>query len=165
MMAGACMKQFIHELKREAEMSGLNDWALRRAIDQGKSSALLDMYNDACGMTPFPKLDIGAVPQIDPLTGLTIPSEPYKAPEPRVGTERTRQTDEKVSDPVNQPAHYTGHPAGIECIQVTEHMGFNIGNAVKYLWRCDLKNDAIEDLEKAEWYIRREIQKRKKVAA
>jgi hypothetical protein len=44
-------------------------------------------------------------------------------------------------------------------------MGFNLGNAVKYIWRCDLKKDAIEDLEKAEWYIRREIEKRKKAAA
>lgn len=77
---------------------------------------------------------------------------------------RTRRSD-KVSDPVNKPAHYRAHPSGIECIQVTEHMGFNIGNAVKYLWRCDLKNDAIEDLEKSIWYIRREIDKRKKAAA
>jgi hypothetical protein len=74
--------------------------------------------------------------------------------------ERNRRSDAKVSDPVNQPAHYRAHPSGIECIQVTEHMGFNIGNAVKYLWRCDLKNDAIEDLKKAVWYINREIAKR-----
>jgi hypothetical protein len=72
---------------------------------------------------------------------------------------------ELVSDPVNQPAHYRGHASGVECITITEHMGFNLGNAVKYIWRCDLKKDAIEDLEKAEWYIRREIEKRKKAAA
>lgn len=64
-------------------------------------------------------------------------------------------------DNVNKPAHYTGHPSGIECIQITEFMGFNLGSALKYLWRCDLKHDAIEDLEKAKWYIEREIQKRK----
>lgn len=67
-----------------------------------------------------------------------------------------------VHDPVNHPKHYTSHPSGIECIQVTEHMGFCIGNAVKYLWRADLKNDAIEDLKKAKWYIEREIAKREK---
>lgn len=67
----------------------------------------------------------------------------------------------KVSnDPVNHPAHYTGHPSGIEAIQITEHMGFNLGNATKYIWRCDLKKDAIEDLKKARWYIDREIAKR-----
>lgn len=60
------------------------------------------------------------------------------------------------------PAHYRAHPSGIECIQITEHMGFCLGNAVKYIWRCDLKSDAIEDLRKARWYIDREIEKREK---
>ncbi len=63
-------------------------------------------------------------------------------------------------DVVNKPKHYTEHPSGIECIQVTEHMGFNLGNAIKYIWRCDLKKDSIEDLKKAIWYINREVQKR-----
>lgn len=64
------------------------------------------------------------------------------------------------ADNVNSPQHYTGHPSGIECIQITEHMGFNLGNAVKYIWRADLKGNAIEDLKKAAWYIQRELQKR-----
>ena len=63
-------------------------------------------------------------------------------------------------DPVSSPTHYRSHPSGIECIQITEHMGFNLGNAMKYVWRCDLKKDAIEDLKKAVWYINREIAKR-----
>jgi len=67
-----------------------------------------------------------------------------------------------TADPVNHPSHYTSHPSGIECIQVTEHMGFNLGNALKYIWRCDLKKDATEDLKKAIWYIERELQKRGK---
>lgn len=67
-----------------------------------------------------------------------------------------------MSDPVNHPAHYTSHPSGVECIQITEHMGFNLGNALKYIWRCDLKRDDIEDLKKAEFYIKREIEKRVK---
>lgn len=67
-------------------------------------------------------------------------------------------------DIVNHPGHYTSHPSGVECIQVTEHMGFNLGNAVKYIWRCDLKRDAIEDLEKAAWYVNREIARRKRIA-
>lgn len=67
---------------------------------------------------------------------------------------------ECAPDPVNHPAHYTQHPSGVECIQITEHMGFCLGNAVKYIWRADLKHDAIEDLKKARWYIDREIAKR-----
>ena len=62
-----------------------------------------------------------------------------------------------MSDPVNNPAHYTNHPSGIECIQVTEHMNFNRGNAVKYLWRCGDKGEPVEDLRKAIWYLEREI--------
>lgn len=67
---------------------------------------------------------------------------------------------QQTNDPVNNPKHYTAHPSGIECIQITEHMGFNLGNAVKYIWRADLKADAIEDLKKAKWYIDRELAKR-----
>lgn len=70
--------------------------------------------------------------------------------------------DAVMNDPVNHPKHYTDHPSGIECIQITEHMGFNLGNALKYIWRCDLKLDAVEDLKKAKWYIEREITKRTK---
>lgn len=77
---------------------------------------------------------------------------------------------------VNHPTHYTSHPSGVECITITEHMTFNAGNAVKYLWRAGLKvvlgptgfgPDAllpmktlekhIEDLKKARWYIDREV--------
>jgi len=65
-------------------------------------------------------------------------------------------------DVVNNPSHYTSHPSGIECIQITEHMNFNLGNALKYIWRADLKNDAIEDLKKAEFYIKRELKRRNK---
>lgn len=64
-------------------------------------------------------------------------------------------------DAVEHPRHYTSHASGVECIQITEHMGFNLGNALKYIWRCDLKLDAIEDLEKAKWYVERELEKRK----
>lgn len=67
---------------------------------------------------------------------------------------------EKAHDPVASPKHYR-HPSGIECIQITEHMNFNLGNALKYLWRCDSKGAPIEDLQKAIWYINREIERRK----
>ena len=65
-----------------------------------------------------------------------------------------------MNDPVNYPKHYTEHPSGVECIQITEHMNFCLGNAVKYIWRADLKRDAIEDLKKAVFYINREIERR-----
>jgi len=62
-----------------------------------------------------------------------------------------------TNDPVNHPKHYTSHPSGVECIEITRHMGYNLGNAMKYIWRCDLKRDAIEDLRKAIWYLQDEL--------
>jgi hypothetical protein len=67
---------------------------------------------------------------------------------------------QKEKDAIN-PEHYRTHPSGIEAIQITEHMNFCLGNAMKYLWRSDLKG-GIEDLQKAKWYIEREIQRRSK---
>lgn len=68
-------------------------------------------------------------------------------------------------DRVNHPSHYTSHPSGVECITITEHYDFCVGNAIKYLWRCGLKveegmtpkDKEIEDLKKAVYYINRKI--------
>jgi hypothetical protein len=65
-----------------------------------------------------------------------------------------------TGDRVNHPRHYTQHASGIECIQITEHFNFCVGNAIKYLWRAGLKDDTIQDLRKAIWYIEREIERR-----
>ena len=70
-------------------------------------------------------------------------------------------------DVVNHPSHYTSDPSGVECIQITRHRNFNIGNAIKYLWRNGLKDDPaqdavakqIEDLNKAIFYINDEIER------
>lgn len=70
-----------------------------------------------------------------------------------------------MSDAINHPKHYTSHPSGVECIDVAEWFGFNIGNAVKYLWRAGLKSASpIEDLEKAAWYVHREIKRLKETS-
>lgn len=63
-----------------------------------------------------------------------------------------------MADPVNNPAHYNSHPSGVECVTICEGFTYNVGNAMKYLWRAGLKNadKAVEDLEKAAWYCRRE---------
>jgi hypothetical protein len=64
-------------------------------------------------------------------------------------------------DQVNHPPHYTQDPSGVECIQITRHRNFNVGNAFKYLWRAGLKDQAktIQDLEKAIFYIQDEIKR------
>ena len=63
-----------------------------------------------------------------------------------------------MSDLVNNPPHYQ-HPSGIECIEITEHLNFNRGNAIKYAWRANDKGCTSEDLKKCEWYINREIKR------
>lgn len=71
----------------------------------------------------------------------------------------------KTNDPVNHPKHYTSDPSGVECIEISENWSFCLGNALKYLWRSGKKdsNADIEDLEKAIWYIQREIARQKKL--
>jgi len=66
-----------------------------------------------------------------------------------------------MNDPVNNPVHYTSDPSGVECIEITRHRNFNIGNAIKYLWRAGLKDEAahVQDLKKAVWYIQDEIKR------
>lgn len=71
----------------------------------------------------------------------------------------------EMIDNVNKPKHYTSDPSGVECINIVRHRNFNVGNAIKYLWRAGLKQEAdkssdekqIEDLNKAVWYIVDEI--------
>ena len=71
------------------------------------------------------------------------------------------------NDTINHPKHYTSHPSGVECIEITEHYNFNVGNAIKYVWRAGIKSEEgktdlqkqIEDLGKAKWYIERELQR------
>jgi len=66
-------------------------------------------------------------------------------------------------DMVNHPPHYNWHPKGIECIDIVEWMKSpNLANVIKYVWRADgcYKFDDIEDLRKAEWYLKREIARR-----
>ena len=72
-----------------------------------------------------------------------------------------------IQNNVNHPPHYNSLPARcaecgfeIECIDIVRHMNFNLGNAIKYIWRCDHKESVVEDLKKAIWYLQDEIKKR-----
>jgi Protein of unknwon function (DUF3310) len=71
----------------------------------------------------------------------------------------------KLKEKINHPRHYNQHPSGIEAIVICEHMGFNLGNAVKYLWRAGLKDQtpSDEDLRKSIWYIERERERLKRL--
>ena len=76
---------------------------------------------------------------------------------------RIRMQASPSTDMVNQPPHYTA--GGIETIDFIEakKLGYNLGNVIKYITRSDLKGDKLENLEKAQWYLNREINNLKKV--
>lgn len=79
-------------------------------------------------------------------------------PTDKTATKQAEADAANAREAVNHPAHYNAHPSGVECITVVEHFPFNIGNAIKYLWRADHKN-GLEDLRKAAWYVQREIER------
>ena len=89
--------------------------------------------------------------------------EAFKLAEKLRAKERQNETPKPpppMTNQIDHPPHYTQHPSGIECIQITEHMNFCCGNAVKYIWRAGLKSPSpIEDLKKAQWYVDRELQR------
>jgi hypothetical protein len=66
-----------------------------------------------------------------------------------------------AEEKINHPKHYNKHPSGVECIVVAEYFNFCLGNTIKYIWRAGEKQgaSALEDLEKAQWYLEREISK------
>lgn len=82
----------------------------------------------------------------------------------------TAMIEKSMDDPVNHPSHYTSHPSGIECIEIAKWYDFCIGNCIKYLWRAGLKEERgmahnekkLQDLEKAAWYLNKEIEDLKK---
>jgi len=66
----------------------------------------------------------------------------------------------KKKEAVNHPAHYGGADNLYEAIKVIEAwgLGFSLGNCVKYISRAGKKGSRLEDLQKALWYLQREIQ-------
>jgi hypothetical protein len=65
---------------------------------------------------------------------------------------------------IKHPKHYNSHPSGVECLTIVRHMNFNLGNAIKYIWRAGLKggkSKRLEDLEKARFYLDDEIKRTK----
>lgn len=70
---------------------------------------------------------------------------------------------EKKKEAVDHPSHYGGKDNPYEAIKVIEawNLGFNLGNTVKYISRAGKKDAIVQDLEKAKWYLEREISKLK----
>lgn len=61
-----------------------------------------------------------------------------------------------TSDPIN-PSHYTTHPSGVQCIEISQHLSGCLAQAFQYVWRCGQKDDPAQELNKALWFIEREL--------
>lgn len=70
----------------------------------------------------------------------------------------TSEDSSTTYDPVNHPKHYTSHPSGIEIIEVTSWLNFDLGNAVKYFSRFKHKKYPREDFRKGIWYFKHYIE-------
>ena len=103
------------------------------------------------------------------MTGVITPEKPILNQKENVKYKAYTIMNEQKTDNVNHPAHYTWlkELCGIEVIDITRHMNFCCGNALKYILRAGHKKDAsltdtekqIEDLNKAIWYIQDEIKR------
>lgn len=63
------------------------------------------------------------------------------------------------NDPVNHPAHYTRHPSGVECYEISQHLSAAVAQAFQYIWRAESKGNPVEDYKKAVWWLEREIER------
>lgn len=121
----------------------------------GDPTSIPALLDNGC-VFPFPR---GAKYEGTTLMEMQLLLDDHPIP----GVPAVPEGPQTISDPVNHPKHYTSHPSGVECITITRWHNFNIGNAVKYLWRTGLKDDTkqIEDLEKAVFYIKDEVERLK----
>lgn len=78
-----------------------------------------------------------------------------------VPTPNVNDSNTPIVEKVDHPKYYNEHPSGVECIEIIEFFTFNVGTAMKYLWRAGLKpgESTIHDLKKAAWYLNREIER------
>ena len=111
------------------------------AYEAGKSQVQVDKYWEAVGEVQKAALSPERIAELSA----------------QAAKLRDRPTREPRPDAVNHPAHYK--VGGIETIDFIEakKLNYNIGNVVKYLTRADHKGNRKQDLEKAKWYLEREL--------
>ena len=133
----------------------------KRALSSEDNSMVTDPVVGECqhcgGNVYFPIIVDGAV-YCSTDHGKLGPADPIHFERPGVTTEH------KVGDEVNHPVHYNDPPSSIECIEVVRHHNFNVGSAIKYLWRAGLKGGEpwTKDLKKAIWYLQDEVKRLEK---
>lgn len=154
----------MHEVKPGQKYRRAGDW--RSAESGGIVEVEAVQSNDRLDYVSL----VGG-PRAEPTNYFFPSQDAFLASGYLIGYVLVEEPEEEVvqEDKVNHPSHYTSDPSGVECIQITRHRNFNVGNAIKYLWRAGLKEDAsldnlekeIQDLEKAAFYIQDEIKRKR----
>src|SRR5882672_3953360 len=131
----------------------LTDDMQQEMVDGIKALADADTHDPVGPSVVPPSLRRGQIHRV-PVPGYA-PGSPNDT---KVSNEETLSAPALAEDPIN-PSHYRRHPSGVECIEITRHLNFNVGNAIKYIWRYNDKGDPIENLKKAQWYLDDEIRR------
>ena len=126
------------EGKCKRDVLGLKDNEVSEVVDEVQERSSDENPNNTYG----------------PITAYGLDKEGWD----KMADEVDKEFYNRIKDDVNHPQHYTSHPSGVETIEITEHMNFCLGNAVKYIMRCELKGNKKQDLEKAIWYLQRELE-------
>lgn len=132
-----------------------------KALPKTAPKKVLQKYVTACGLGKVKKAKQPVTVEGDKLpvqpvvlSNVTVNEHGKELAMPNVDRRKTLPADYEY---VNHPAHYGKHPSGVEAIELCEVLSFNVGSAFKYVYRRDDKTNPIQDLQKARWYIVREI--------
>lgn len=135
--------------RQEADFAALQDWAIKHGF--GPVVKQSDLYYTPPALRVDPRYTLPFSPPTpnilnslveEKVDQMTLKPDPLRKPF-------------KEGDEIEHPAHYNMFP--VEAIDVCEHLGFNLGNVVKYVMRADFKGSKITDLKKALFYLEREI--------
>ena len=132
-------------------------YAVKKEMER-KGWKQLDLFTSNVPMPKLPNLpEVGDTVGGLVFTRLSNGRFRWMAPKPIEAPPVQLEMFEPKADPVNHPAHYK--VGGIETIDFIEakKLNYNMGNAVKYITRADHKGNRKQDLEKAIWYIKREL--------
>lgn len=132
------------------------------AIERDKDGKLA-----ACGPLGTFTIEVTFVPQGAIARGDTVALQPVGTITPLHPRDERQPTprSEQPLDPVQRAAHYNRHPSGLECRDIVRDLPFALGNLVKYLWRWEQKGSPVQDLQKALWYLREELERAQWLAA
>lgn len=151
-MGGGCGCRFLAE--PQEKQPDIPTWPYPRDIKPRDAALLASSSNPPCWFCHHPAHLMGECLDKQCPCGEDVPQE--SLPNAPAASTTGNEVD---PEGVNHPKHYNLHPSGVECWDIVRHHNFNIGSAIKYLWRQGLKDGepSVKDLRKAVAYIEDQI--------